>query len=392
MTSPEYKGRGVRQPDAVERLPIVDPMTLRAPDDYRASPELAAAVNVALTLGMPLLLTGEPVSGKSGLAESLAWELGEHEDRDPKPLRFVVKSDTQARDLFYRFDTLGRFHASQTEDADADPRWFIAFEALGKAILHAKSPDFAHQALGLPKTAVGHPGRPRRSVVLIDEIDKAPRDVPNDILVELEKLEFEIPELRTAARPGDEGNDLRADDWIRLELHENRYRPIVIITSNSEKALPDPFLRRCVFHHVEFPPFRRDDDGPGHNDGRVTVEDIVASRLGKRYAGEGGDLVAEAIDLFRFRRDDAQQLRRRPTLAELRDWLNFLLPRPGEGRPTPGFLRASSPGTPATRRLCVNATTRRPTALSPPSRMRCRAPTGLSLRRFTSLRLARWPQ
>ncbi|MCP4409970.1 MAG: AAA domain-containing protein, partial [Gammaproteobacteria bacterium] len=197
MSLSHYKGRGARQPDAVDRLPVVDPMALRSPQDYRASPDLAAAVNVALTLGMPLLLTGEPGSGKSGLADSLAWELATHDEQDPKPLRFVVKSDTQARDLFYRFDTVGRFHASQTPEANTDPRQFINFEALGKAILHAKSPHYAHKTLGLPVNAVDHPGKPKRSVVLIDEIDKAPRDVPNDILVELEMLEFEIPELRT---------------------------------------------------------------------------------------------------------------------------------------------------------------------------------------------------
>lgn len=158
MTLPKYKGQGAQQPDAVDKLPIVDPLALRSPQAYRASSDLAAAVNVALTLGMPLLLTGEPGSGKSGLADSLAWELAAHDDKAPKPLRFVVKSDTQARDLFYRFDTVGRFHASQTPDADSDPRQFISFAALGKAILHAKSPDYAHKALSLPLSAVDHPG------------------------------------------------------------------------------------------------------------------------------------------------------------------------------------------------------------------------------------------
>jgi MoxR-like ATPase len=311
-------------------------MALRLPQDYRASPDLAAAVNVALTLGMPLLLTGEPGSGKSGLADSLAWELATHDEQDPKPLRFVVKSDTQARDLFYRFDTVGRFHASQTPDAISDPRQFINFEALGKAILHAKSPDYAYKALGLPLNAVNHPGKPKRSVVLIDEIDKAPRDVPNDILVELERLEFEIPELRTVGKLADENSRGHAQDKIGLEPHENRYRPIVIITSNSEKALPDPFLRRCVYHHLEFPPFRQAEGE--QREEIVTVEDIVASRLGSRYANGGQLLVEQGISLFRHLREESGRLERRPTLAELLDWLNYLLPGAGEGRPAKSLI------------------------------------------------------
>ena len=336
MTLPQYKGRGAPQPDAIDRLPIVDPMALRSPQAYRASSDLASAVNVALTLGMPLLLTGEPGSGKSGLADSLAWELATHDEKEPKPLRFVVKSDTQARDLFYRFDTVGRFHASQTQDAYPDPRQYINFEALGKAILHAKSPDYAHTTLGLPANAVDHPGTPKRSVVLIDEIDKAPRDVPNDILVELERLEFEIPELRTARQPAAADNRRHTENIIGLESHENRYRPIVIITSNSEKALPDPFLRRCVYHHLQFPPFMQ---AQGKQSAEVvTVEDIVASRLGSRYASGGQLLVEQAISLFRYLREEGGRLERRPTLAELLDWLNYLLPQAGEGRPPASLL------------------------------------------------------
>jgi len=330
MSSQYYKGNGVPQPDLIERLPDIDLEILRRPKKYLASQDLAAAVNVALTLGMPLLLTGEPGSGKSGLADSLAWELASHDDADPKPLRFVVKSDTQARDLFYRFDTVGRFHASQTPDADSDPRQFITFEALGKAILYAKSPDYAHTELGLPQRALDHPGAPKRSVVLIDEIDKAPRDVPNDILVELERLEFDIPELRTAHQSGSH-NKQPADGRIGLKSHENRFRPIVIITSNSEKALPDPFLRRCVYHHLEFPPFRQAEEK--QRDDLVTVDDIVASRLGERYVNGGQLLVEQGISLFRHLREEAARLEHRPTLAELLDWLNYLLPRTGEGRP-----------------------------------------------------------
>ena len=263
------------------------------------------------------------------MAESLAWELADKDDENPAPLRFVVKSDTQARDLFYRFDTVGRFHASNTQDADSNPRNFISFEALGKAILHAKAPEYAHDELRLPKSVVGHPGKPTRSVVLIDEIDKAPRDVPNDILVELERLEFEIHELKTVD-PSAQAQSAAQSGRIGLDSAENRHRPIVIITSNSEKALPDPFLRRCVYHYLEFPPFRQDEDN--QNDDIITVDDIVAARLGERYVNGGHVMVDQAIKLFSYLRDEAR-MERRPTLAELLDWLYFLLPRPGQGRP-----------------------------------------------------------
>jgi MoxR-like ATPase len=108
MTADLYRGDGRQRPEAARALPDVDPEALRNPEHYLAGPDLRAAVTTALTLWMPLLLTGEPGSGKSRLAHSLAWEL------DLPLFEFVVKSDTQARDLFYRFDTVGRFHASQS--------------------------------------------------------------------------------------------------------------------------------------------------------------------------------------------------------------------------------------------------------------------------------------
>lgn len=319
MTEPRYyTGRGVREPKLADALPTVDRETLRKPEAYRATPQLAAAVDVALTLGMPLLLTGEPGSGKSDLAESLAWELG----LEPL-LRFAVKSETESRDLFYRFDTVGRFHAAQTPPgnaADANPARFISFEALGRAILLAKPPEVVAE-LGLPPEAVNHPGKPRRSVVLIDEIDKAPRDVPNDILVEIERMTFGIPEL---ARPGHANS-------VRLGKQDNPFRPIVIFTSNSEKALPDPFLRRCVYHHLTFPSFDADllKQDQALTDERVTVDRIVAARLGERYQGRAGvsAQVADALDFFRDLRGDRLGLERSPTLAELLDWLDRLMPQ-----------------------------------------------------------------
>jgi MoxR-like ATPase len=318
-----YRGQGHSEPKIADALPTVDLEAMRRPEDYRATPELAAAVDVALTLGMPLLLTGEPGSGKSGLADSLAWELGLGE-----PLRFPVKSDTESRDLFYRFDTVGRFHAAQARPADggdedrADAGRFIAFEALGQAILHAKPPAIERE-LRLPPGSLAHPGAPRRSVVLIDEIDKAPRDVPNDILVETERMAFGIPELSGSGR---------ALVHVALTPEEARWRPIVIFTSNSEKALPDPFLRRCVYHHLGFPPFDADlpKDAQGNlPEDRVTVDTIVAARLGSRFQRkqQAEANVADALDLFRTLRGEGLGLTRRPTLAELLDWLDHLMPQ-----------------------------------------------------------------
>ena len=321
---PFYTGRGGRDPKAGDALPTVDPKALRAPQGYRATAQTAAAVNVALTLGMPLLLTGEPGSGKSGLAYSIAWELGLSE-----PLRFPVKSDTESRDLFYRFDTVGRFHAAQTltrDDPGVDPGRFIAFEALGQAILLAK-PGRIIGDLGLPDYAVGHPGMQSRSVVLIDEIDKASRDVPNDSLVEIENMQFDVPELSGAGRPR-----VR----VTLEEDENRYRPIVVFTRNSEKALPVPFLRRCVYHHLQFPRFEEELRARGEkvSEDHVTVEAIVNARLGTRYQGrdETARRIADAVGFFRYLRREETALERSPTLAELLDWLDYLMPHRSAAR------------------------------------------------------------
>lgn len=308
-----YTGRGGRDPSIRDRLPTVDPYALRRPEYYRASPELAAAVDVALTLGMPLLLTGEPGSGKSGLADSLAWEIGLGD-----VLKFSVKSDTESRDLFYRFDTVGRFHAAQTKPGDSslvDPKKFISFAALGQAILFAKERAKLRE-LNLLSADEIDAHEPRRSVVLIDEIDKAPRDVPNDMLTEIEDMHFDIPELADGSR-----SMVR----IGLDQDENRYRPIVIFTSNSEKALPDPFLRRCVYHHLGFPPFKAE----ARNENVVTVESIVQARLGDRYSPDGkiAGHVVSAQQFVRFLRQERHGLERLPTLAEILNWLDYLMPQ-----------------------------------------------------------------
>ena len=322
-----YRGDGQQQ-QSQNQVPTANRNDKNSSAGYRASKGLAAAVDVALRLGMPLLITGEPGTGKSCLAYSLAWErnLGE-------PLRFVVKSDTQAKDLFYHFDTVGRFHAanmSKTSGQEIDARRFLNFSALGKAILYTHQSEPLKTSLGPAFNALAHPGSPRQSVVLIDEIDKAPRDVPNDLLWELENNEFEITEIANVNSDPD-GLDSSTDQKYCFSLNSQRseLRPLIIITSNSEKSLPDAFLRRCVYYHLPFPDFEQDIDNSIEQEDHVTVQTIVSSRLSRRYKDGGENLVEDALSFFRFLRE--QHLSRRPGLSELLNWLDYLLPPAGPG-------------------------------------------------------------
>lgn len=278
-----------------QRLPRPGMAEMTGPEGYRTHPALIDAVNVALAIGQPLLVTGEPGCGKTELGNYVAWalDLG-------KAIRFDTKSTMTSRDLFYQFDTLGRFHAAQTK-GDTDPRKFIAYQALGLAILYAKEPA---AVTGVVNERFVHPG-PRRSVVLIDEVDKAPRDVPNDLLAEVENMRFFIPELDTT---------VEADPAMR---------PILVITSNSEKALPDAFLRRCVYYHIPFP---ADDD----------LKEIVAARI--PALPKESDLLGDALTLFAFVRSPRQRLRKNPGSAEL---LNFLLALRDRGYGPADSLRGS---------------------------------------------------
>jgi len=229
---------------------------------YLASSELVAAVNTALAVEQPLLVTGEAGTGKTMLAYSIAAEIPELGE----VLAFTVRSDHQGRDLLYEFDNLKRFYDAQAQDPQARERGnYLHLRALGEALQSET-----------------------RRLVLIDEIDKAPRDFPNDLLDVIDRMELHIPEV---------GLQIRA-----------RHRPVVIITSNRESQLPDPFLRRCVFHNIEFP-------------GEAMLRRILDERLGHlRLTAELRDRVIARFLALR----QVEGLQKKPATSEMLTWARVL--------------------------------------------------------------------
>ncbi|GAA0790846.1 AAA family ATPase [Marinobacterium sediminicola] len=234
-------------------------MKFSGTDRYVATDDLQMAVNAAITLQRPLLVKGEPGTGKTMLAEELAAALG-------KPLlRWHVKSTTKAQQGLYEYDAVSRLRDSQL----GDDRVHDIANYIRKGMLW--------QAFEADEQVV----------LLIDEIDKADIEFPNDLLTELDKMEFDVYET---------GERISA-----------RQRPIVIITSNNEKELPDAFLRRCFFHYIAFP----------DKDTLQSIVDVHFPQIEQK-------LVREALEIF-FRLRDVPGLKKKPSTSELIDWLKLLL-------------------------------------------------------------------
>lgn len=251
------------------------PLKFVSREAYLPDPKLVEAVNLAITLGRPLLLQGEPGSGKTRLAYAVAYALG-------LPLELCyIKSTSRAKDLLYRYDAINRLYDAQLgadgpkdetgEPRSRDIRHYIHWGPLGRAIVRAQYG--------------------RRSVVLIDEIDKADLDFPNDLLLELDRLEFRVTESPTI--------------HYAVPMERPELRPIVFVTHNEEKALPTAFLRRCIFHYLDFP------QDKAHLQRILAIHQISQQAVSQK-----------AIEvLLRLRKLD---LRKKPGLSELIDWVGYL--------------------------------------------------------------------
>jgi len=234
-------------------------MKFTGTDAYVAGSDLTMAVNAAVTLERPLLVKGEPGTGKTELARQVSAALG------LPMIEWHIKSTTKAQQGLYEYDAVSRLRDSQLGDARVHDvanyirkgKLWQAFEAPGKVVL------------------------------LIDEVDKADIEFPNDLLQELDRMEFHVYETG--------------------ELISARHRPIVIITSNNEKELPDAFLRRCFFHYIQFPD-------------EQTLRKIIAVH----YPGIREDLLAVALTQF-YEIRDQKGLKKRPSTSEILDWLKLLL-------------------------------------------------------------------
>ncbi|MFO1165336.1 MAG: MoxR family ATPase [Paracoccus sp. (in: a-proteobacteria)] len=234
-------------------------MRFSSTETYVAPPDLAVAVNAAITLERPLLVKGEPGTGKTELARQVAASLG------LPMLEWNVKSTTRAQQGLYEYDAVSRLRDSQ----------------LGEARVHDIGNYIRKGKLWQAFEAEA------RVVLLIDEIDKADIEFPNDLLQELDRMEFHVYET---------GETIRA-----------RHRPVVVITSNNEKELPDAFLRRCFFHYIRFPD-----------------AEVLKRIVDVHYPGLKPRLLDEALTQF-FELREVQGLKKKPSTSELLDWLKLIL-------------------------------------------------------------------
>ena len=226
--------------------------------DYVASEQLLSSVNVAIALKKPLLVKGEPGTGKTMLAQAIANSLGK------KLIIWNIKSTTKAQDGLYMYDTIQRLYDGQFgEEGVDDIAHYIKLGKLGEAFESEE-----------------------QVILLIDEIDKADLEFPNDLLWELDQMEFYIHETRQTVKA--------------------KHRPIVIITSNAEKELPDAFLRRCIFNYIDFPD-------------QTLMEEIVRTH----YPDVEDKLLKDAMEVFYWIRS-MKDIRKKPSTSELIDWINAL--------------------------------------------------------------------
>ncbi|GBF33551.1 ATPase [Desulfocucumis palustris] len=238
---------------------MANKVVYKGSSDYLASEDLENAVNIAMALGRPLLIKGEPGTGKTMLAKSVAQGL------EMPFLIWNIKSTTKAKEGLYVYDTVQRLYDSQFKDRDvSDIKQYIKLGKLGESFVSDT-----------------------QTVLLIDEVDKADLEFPNDLLWELDIMNFYIPET---------GETIAA-----------KHRPLVIITSNAEKELPDAFLRRCIFHYIAFPD-----------------EEMMARIVKVHYPELEANLLAETLKAFYWLRS-IPGLQKKPSTSELLDWIQALV-------------------------------------------------------------------
>ena len=230
----------------------------RGSQNYVASEELLRAANIAMVLEKPLLIKGEPGTGKTMLAEAISQALGK------KLIIWNIKSTTKAQDGLYVYDVVQRLYDSQFGGQGVDDiEKYVKLGKLGEAFTDDE-----------------------QVILLIDEIDKADLELPNDLLWELDRMEFHIPET---------GRTVRA-----------KHRPVVIITSNAEKELPDAFLRRCVFHYIEFPD-----------------KELMADIVRVHYPDISERLLTQVLEAF-YKIRSLPQIKKKPSTSEIIDWIQAL--------------------------------------------------------------------
>ena len=265
------------------------------PSNYLPSPGLLNALEVAYMLKRPLLLTGEPGTGKTQFAFWAAEQLSQTDGFLAQPFLYNTKTSSTARDLFYHYDAIAHFRETRTSASPSAERAaedFIQLKAMGLAIANAigRKEGMLPPSI-LERGAIGD--EPKGSVVLIDEIDKASRDFPNDLLNEIENYEFEITEI---------------NQRVKLAGEKQRQNIIVILTSNFEKNMPDAFLRRCIYYHIEFPTKER-------------LFDIIVRRLD--ISQDDYKNIGRRVDDF-FRFQDFPDISKRPSTSECIDWIRVL--------------------------------------------------------------------